>query len=81
MRTKFWVIVRDMPQTHVSKRHMTLRAAKEEAGRLCRQEQAQFCVMEVVAVVEPSEMPLIWYDGDSLRTEAESPCRPVEPMV
>ena len=61
MHRQFWVVIRDKPESYVSKRHTSREAANAEAERLCRKEQATFFVLEMMAYIEPREVPVIWH--------------------
>jgi hypothetical protein len=57
---KFWVVMRDKPESYISKRHPTMEAAEQEAERLCRKEQVAFYILQVIEAVEPVKSPLKW---------------------
>ena len=55
---KFWAVWKEHGGGAPQKRHETIEAAKQEAARLARQEQARYYVLEVVGIVAPVEVPV-----------------------
>ena len=62
----FWIVIRDKPETYVSKRHYSLAEARAEAERLCRKEAVRFYVLRVVGCAEPMRPPVQWWVLNSL---------------
>jgi len=59
----FWVVAKDTPMLHCSKRHDTFASAEAEAKRLAAKEHRRFFVLEVVGAAIPQTPPIVWQDA------------------
>lgn len=62
MTDKFWAVWREDGGSAPGKRHDTKESAIEEAARLSGNTQARYFVLEVIGVVEPTRMPINYFD-------------------
>ena len=58
MSKKFWAVWRETGGSAPSKRHQNHLDALEEAGRLAKQTQERYFVLEVIGVVAPIVAPV-----------------------
>jgi len=67
----FWVVARDHPTLHCSKRQPSFRAAHEEAKRLAAKEHSRFFVLEVVGAAVPETPTIAWHDAAPVAAPTE----------
>ena len=65
----FYIVMKDVPDTHISKRHEKAELAQMEAERLCKKHQHRYYVLAAVGHVEPKQAPVQW---EVYKTEDES---------
>ncbi len=54
----FWIVMKDQPQTCISRRHLTEEEAVREAIRLARKERHKFFVLKVAKSIEIEKTPV-----------------------
>jgi hypothetical protein len=66
---KFWVVMQDKSQMQAHFRHSNLESARQEAKRLCQENNREFFVFECLGVMKPTAPPVEWDEA----TEFEFP--------